>query len=116
MRLRWLWEEDDRLTLADMIALTTEWLAHDPGSYTARAVLGDDWPWGMREQLLAELVDVTRLHLWAAFGQDGDRPPPIPRPGTEPEPQPEDEGIFGMAALQGFDPAAALDPREWLAW
>lgn len=47
----------------------------------------DEWQWGLKEQLLASLLDVQRWIQWTKTeaAQKKDPPPdPIPRPGIKP--------------------------------
>lgn len=66
----------------------------------------DDAPWGLREMLLAEIVDMQHLALWSKT-KDGEknrnRPKPIERPGARPE-------RFGKK------PLPLDDMKTWLGW
>jgi len=61
--------------------------AVDTTSALHRHLAGDDYHWGLREQLLAAVVDELRVANWqraasgAKKGKQPPRPKPIPRPG-----------------------------------
>ena len=100
--------------------LVTEWLSREPDSHTARSARGEDWPWGMSEQLAAATIDVLREQTWAlGGGKEADRPDPIERPGVE-STKPGDvltaQGSVGGVQGGGLDAATIKDPRDWLGW
>lgn len=50
-----------------------------------RAVNPDDHAWGLTEQLLAAIFDVTQMGNWQRQGDNrAPRPKPLARPGVEP--------------------------------
>jgi hypothetical protein len=71
--------------------------------------LNPDWEWGLREQLLALLVDEERQSQALAMrlaGVKGVRDPkPIPRPGVTPEK--DDTVLGGGASVLPIDEMAA---------
>jgi hypothetical protein len=73
----------------------------------ARAVRGDDWPWGLQEMLLADVADSLHWLQWAqteAARKKRGQPKPIPRPGIA-----KPERI-------GDQPVPIADMNEFLGW
>ncbi|MFB4265298.1 hypothetical protein [Nonomuraea sp. GTA35] len=65
------------------------YLSHMPReSALARALLGDDSPWGLNEQLLALAIDVLRQGNYQRGGGKGQKPKPLQRPGVRKKDQP----------------------------
>lgn len=66
----------------------------------------EDAPWDLQAQLLAEVVDMQHLLVWAKT-KDGqknrNRPKPVERPGNRPE-------------RYGKKPLAIDEMDEWLGW
>lgn len=97
-------------------ALEVADLAHHlPPDAAVWRALNPDHPWGLAEQLLATLVDETRVGWWlyesAHVKKKDIRKPPrqIPRPGVA---EPEDERQIG-----GRESALPLDEMAaWLGW
>lgn len=59
-----------------------------PGSAYYDYMVGDDSPWGLSEQLLADIADKLGIQIWfkTEDGQKGrNRPKPIKRPGVNPD-------------------------------
>ena len=87
MRLRDFMDvEDERHDWRDLLVI----LRHSkPGSaYYAQMVGEDASPWGLSEQLLADIADKLAVQIWfkTKDGEKGrNRPKPIPRPGVEPD-------------------------------
>ena len=60
------------------------YLSHMPReSALARALLGEDSPWGLNEHLLAFAIDVLRQGNYQRGGGKGAKPKPLPRPGVK---------------------------------
>lgn len=96
-RLRWfLRGGDPDHTLADLISYVRNPLEN---SSFYRVISGDDWIWGLPEQLLAGAVDQLTTLVWMKT-KDGskniNRPKPIPRPGVRNDI--DSETIKGTAA------------------
>lgn len=102
LRLRDLGTE--RLTWRDLKVIVTRMPPHKSALQMEKSP--HDSPWGLREHLLAELVDVQHLALWAKT-KDGsknrNRPKPIERPGRRPE-------RFGKKPLE------LERMKDWLGW
>lgn len=101
-RLRYLGTED--LTWNDLQAIVA-W--PDEDSALVRALRGDDWQWGLPEQLIAAAVDRLSLLVWfqtkdAQYRRN--QPKPIPRPG--------------IAAPEriGDQPMSLADLNDFLGW
>lgn len=78
-------ENDSRHTWRDLFTI----LKHSkPGSAYYTYMVGDDAsPWGLSEQLLADIADKLAIQIWfkTKDGQKGrNRPKPIKRPGVDP--------------------------------
>lgn len=73
LRLRWLEDGTDRLTWADVVAMTREAL---PGSAVLRWVD----PWDIDTHLLAGVLDALNGANWQRGGGKGAAPKPVPRP------------------------------------
>lgn len=73
----------------------------------ARAIRGEDWPWGLPEMLLADAADSLRWLVWSktpAAQKNRGQPKPIPRPGIA-----KPERI-------GDKPVPIADMNEFLGW
>lgn len=94
----------ERLTWRDLKVIVTRMPPHKSALQAEKRP--DDSPWGLVEHLLAELVDVQHLALWAKT-KDGsknrNRPKPIERPGRRPE-------RFGKKPLE------LERMKDWLGW
>lgn len=94
-----------RLTWRDLFVILTQQRMKD--SAMAFAVAPNDAPWDdISAHLLAEIVDVQHMLLWAKTkdGQKGrHRPQPVPRPGRRPE-------------RFGSKPLPLDEMKAWLGW
>lgn len=101
--LRWRDFPNPEFTWRDLLVIVQQ---APPTSAVYRAVAGEEWRWGLQEQLLAAAVDALNGANWQrGQGKEQDRPKPIPRPGVEP-----DAKQFGKGALP-IDEMA-----DWLGW
>ena len=107
MRLRdFLNKEDDRHTWRDLFVILTH---SKPGSAYYDHMVGDASPWGLTEQLLAQIVDNQNIQIWfkTKDGEKGrNRPKPIPRPGVDPDQ--DVKRIGGKTKKKAADMAALL--------
>ena len=72
-------------------------------------MVGDASPWGLAEQLLAQIVDNQNIQIWfkTKDGEKGrNRPKPIPRPGVDPDQ--DVKRIGGKTKKKAADMAALL--------
>lgn len=106
LRLDWL--GDERLSWRDLFVIARQ---SPSSSALAQSILGVEvTEWGLNEQLLAQLIDLTAWLVWSKTtdGQKGtNRPKPTPRPGVIPD---ADSSQFGS------EPLSIEDMREWLGW
>lgn len=107
MRLRdFLNEDDDRHTWRDLLVILTH---SKPGTAYYNHMVGDASPWGLAEQLLAQIVDNQNIQIWfkTKDGEKGrNRPKPIPRPGVDPDQ--DVKRIGGKTKKKAADMAALL--------
>lgn len=107
MRLRdFMNPEDDRHNWRDLLVI----LMHSkPGSAYYGEMLGEAEPWGLSEQLLAQIVDNQNIQIWfkTKDGEKGrNRPKPIQRPGVDPDQ--DVKRIGGKTKKKAADMAALL--------
>lgn len=107
MRLRdFMDAEDDRHTWRDLLVILTH---SKPGTAYYDHMVGDTSPWGLTEQLLAQIVDNQNIQIWfkTKDGEKGrNRPKPLPRPGVDPDP--DVKRIGGKTKKKAADMAALL--------
>lgn len=77
LRLRWLADGTDRVTYGDVYVILTEASEESPIS---RAIHGEWYGWGIREELLAGIFDQLQYARYEQHGK-GKEPEPFPRPG-----------------------------------
>lgn len=79
LRLRWLGDGTDRLTIRDLIVIVRECGALSP---LMRWRDPEGYGWGIAEHLLAGVFDVLQGANWQRGGGRGTPPPPLDRPGV----------------------------------
>lgn len=117
LRLRWLEDGTDRLSWADVAAMTREAL---PGSAVLRWVD----PWDIDTHLLAGVLDALNGANWQRSGGRGGAPRPVPRPDTaRPVRTVEDEdvpdGYIPSVDESGTYTGVSTpvdELAEWLGW